>query len=88
MKRLIIEIMGRHSNIIILNKESLLNKIQLLDAFSPLKILERGYSLVYLNETLINSVKNINKNDYLTIRLSDGNIKTIVSEVDDGKENI
>lgn len=82
------KIVSSMQNIIILNKESLLNKIQLLDAFSPLKILERGYSLVYLNETLINSVKNINKNDYLTIRLSDGNIKTIVSEVDDGKENI
>ena len=56
--------------------------IEKLDAYSPLKILSRGYSLVYKDETLIKSADAINQEDVLTIKLSDGKIKSKVIEVE------
>lgn len=57
----------------------------LLDAFSPLKIVARGYSLTYdEKQHLVQSVNDINQNEQLKIRVSDGMILTRV----EGKELI
>ena len=45
-----------------------------------IRILKRGYSLVY-KDKLVKSVKKIKKEDKLNIRLSDGNIDVIVKEI-------
>jgi exodeoxyribonuclease VII large subunit len=66
---------------LMLKKASELNeKIRLLDSLSPLKIMSRGYSLVYNNDSLVFSVKQIKIDDELCIKLSDGEINALVKE--------
>ena len=52
--------------------------ISLLDAFSPLKTLSRGYSIVS-NESIIKSVDDIACNDIVSIRFADGKADAIIS---------
>ena len=46
-----------------------------LDALSPLKTLMRGYSIVSLNGKSIKSAKDLNKDDEVELRLSEGSAK-------------
>lgn len=56
--------------------------VKLLDAYSPLKILSRGYSVVYNEEQrVVRSVKEVKEKDQWTVRLSDGTVKAEVTEV-------
>lgn len=48
------------------------NMMNLLDSYSPLKTLKRGYSLVYSRDNLISSIDQIKENDKVRIRLYDG----------------
>ncbi|MEI5908127.1 exodeoxyribonuclease VII large subunit [Bacillus spongiae] len=53
-----------------------------LDALSPLKILERGYSVVYKeNETLVKSKESVAIGDNVTVELADGALDCKVIEV-------
>lgn len=67
-------------NNIFLNKQQDLRlNMQKLDLLSPLKILNRGYSVCFNKEgQLIKKVKQVFKDDIVDIKLSDGNIKTKV----------
>ncbi len=49
-----------------------------LDALSPLKTLERGYSIVKKDNKAITSVFSVKTNDNITIDLKDGSIKATV----------
>ena len=51
-----------------------LQVISKLEALSPLKTLQRGYSITKMNGKVINSVKEVKKDDKLEINLNDGNI--------------
>lgn len=55
-------------------------RIELLDAYSPLKILLRGYSLTQVNDTYLRSVEQVNVNDEMKTVLSDGIIVSKVLE--------
>lgn len=58
-----------------------------LDALSPLKIMERGYSLAYdEQETLIKTVKQLQTGDRVQIRFQDGRAHCIVSNTEE--ENV
>lgn len=58
--------------------------LQMLDALSPLKVMERGYSLVYSEGgTLIKTVEDVQPGDKVSISFYDGNISAKVLE---GKE--
>lgn len=63
--------------------------ISTLQALSPLKIMERGYSLVYMENQLVKSVKQIKINESVRIQLTDGNlfckVETIKENEKDGK---
>lgn len=59
--------------------------IKLLDAYSPLKVLSRGYSVTYKNDKVITDVDDLNINDELTIRLSKGMVLTKVEDIKHGK---
>ena len=59
----------------ILNLDNLITKLELLN---PLSVLKRGYTLTYQNDKIIKTVKNINLNDQLTIKLIDGSINVNV----------
>ena len=49
-----------------------------LDALSPLKTLERGYSIVKLNDKAITSIKDLKKDDLINIELKDGSKEAII----------
>lgn len=53
-------------------------KMQLLDAYSPLKVMERGYAVVYDDGHVISGIDEINENDRLTVRMHDGLVHTDV----------
>lgn len=42
------------------------------NALNPLKVIERGFSITYKNGTQIKSVKQLEKNDNIQVKLSDG----------------
>lgn len=61
--------------------------ISTLQALSPLKIMDRGYSLVYSEENkLIKSVDQVNRNDLLHIQLTDGNLMCKVENIKESKK--
>ena len=60
------------------------NIIDKLELLNPLNILGRGYSITYLDDKALKNVSNVKKDDVLSIRLSNGLIK---SKVIDVKEN-
>ncbi|PTX53930.1 exodeoxyribonuclease VII large subunit [Melghirimyces profundicolus] len=55
----------------------LLKRLEHLDALSPLKVMQRGYSLVYRfdGEKLVKSANDVQPGDLIRIRLSDGRLK-------------
>lgn len=53
-------------------RQQLASQIRQLDALSPLKVMQRGYGLIYKAEALVKSVEQIETGDSLTIRLADG----------------
>jgi len=55
----------------IIKLNSLIEKVELLN---PLSVLKRGYSLVYKDKQIIKTTKDLNKNDLIEIKFSDGNI--------------
>ena len=64
-------------------EDSLINEIRLLDNISPLKVLQRGYSVVSNSDGIVNSVKLVEIDDLLRINMSDGKIYACVTRKDD-----
>lgn len=58
--------------------------ISLLDAYSPLKVLSRGYSVTYLDDKVIKSITEIKLKDTIKVRLTDGNLIAKVEEKENG----
>ena len=56
--------------------------VNTLKLVNPLGILDKGYSLVEVNNKIIKSSKDVNVSDILSIRLHEGSIKAEVKEVD------
>lgn len=65
------------------NKYDLL--VNTLKLVNPLGILEKGYSLVEVNQKIIKSSKELHENDIIDIRLHEGKVKATVLEVNDVK---
>lgn len=53
-----------------------------LDALSPLKIMQRGYALVYKNNELMKTTKSFAVGDELMLRLVDGNVRSVVTAIE------
>ena len=60
------------------SKNKYINIISKLDALSPLKTLQRGYTITKKNNKVITSIKDIKKGDKLSIEFKDGNINSEV----------
>ena len=59
-----------------------LNKVTLLEAVSPLKIMEKGFGLVYKEEEkLVKSIESVKIGDQLTVVVQDGEIDCTVNEI-------
>lgn len=50
-----------------------------LDALSPLKVLGRGYAIVYKDEAVVKSVGEAAAGDHLNIKLADGELSCTVN---------
>lgn len=62
--------------------------VSTLDALSPLKIMDRGYSLVYTsNQQLIKKVEQVELNDRIQIQLNNGKIDCQVMNVERSDQN-
>ncbi len=59
-------------------KNKYINILSKLETLSPLKTIERGYSITRINNKVITSIKNIKKDDTIEIELKDGKINTKV----------
>lgn len=59
----------------IMNFDNLITKLELLN---PMSVLKRGYTLTYQNDKIVKTVKNINVDDKLVVKLIDGNINVNV----------
>ncbi|MCQ6278036.1 exodeoxyribonuclease VII large subunit [Bacillus sp. EB600] len=71
---------------ILINKQTKYDRmLATLQALSPLKIMERGYSLAYTQEhRLIKSIKQVKQKDEIQIQLADG---SLLCKVDNIKES-
>ena len=63
-------------------KKSLMNRMMgMMDSLSPLKVVERGYSIVTKKGEVIKSANQVAKGDVLDIRLAQGSITAVVDSV-------
>jgi len=63
--------------------------VGLLNAYSPLNVIQRGYSITSSKGHIIRSVDEVNINDELSIRIKDGEIHTVVTQKESyGKEKL
>lgn len=53
----------------------------LLDGMSPLRVVDRGYSIATAKQVVIKSIKAVKKGDQVDIKVTDGVIKTEVIEI-------
>ncbi|MGM9940549.1 MAG: exodeoxyribonuclease VII large subunit [Bulleidia sp.] len=58
----------------------------LLDAYSPLKVMARGYSVISKDGSTVSNAQQISNGDHVDIRLSKGSLKAVVEEVYHGRE--
>lgn len=66
-------------------KEYFIKKVDSLEANSPINILKKGYSITYLNDNKITSVKSVNKNDNISVKLSDGLLEcNVIDTIEEG----
>lgn len=76
--------LNREMNVAIRHKHSQFNEmIAKLHALSPLKVMDRGYSLVYQNDQLIKSIEQVEQGQSLKVQLRDGHIDCLVQEVEE-----
>lgn len=61
------------------------NEMALLDAVSPLKVLERGFSIATQNGDVLLDAKNIKLSDPILIRLNKGEVTVRALEIKEGK---
>ena len=68
-------------------KTDFVKNVTKLDALSPLKTLSRGYSITMLNKdkkhVAVKSVKELKIGDEISVRMSDGTVKSAVTQIDD-----
>ena len=70
---------SKASNMFVVREENrLTRKMEILKKLNPVEVLKLGYAFVKSGGIHINSVKNINENDELDIKLKDGTLQAIV----------
>ena len=63
------------------DKNRLILNVEKTNAMNPLTVLARGYSITEKGDAVIYSAGSVSVNDEITVKLSSGNIKGIVTEV-------
>ena len=75
-KFLNIDLLGRF-------RENFTTEINKLEANSPLNIMKKGYSVAFLNDKKITSVKEVGTGDDISIQLVDGSLDCKVNNISD-----
>ena len=75
-KFLNIDLLGRF-------RENFITEINKLEANSPLNIMKKGYSLAFLDDKKITSVKEVSTGDDISIQLVDGSLDCKVNNISD-----
>ncbi|MEN0058225.1 MAG: exodeoxyribonuclease VII large subunit [Bdellovibrio sp.] len=66
-------------------KQALLSRLGgILDSLSPLRVVERGYSIVTKGAEVVKTTAQVKKGDHLSIRLAQGRVKAVVEETEEG----
>ena len=65
----------------------LFERIGRLESLSPLKVLSRGYSLVYSGDRLLSSIDGLSVGDTVDIRFGKGAVSAEIKEVHEEKQN-
>lgn len=60
--------------------------VRMLQALNPLQVMERGYSIVYREGHVVNSVSSLSVDTEVEIRLQDGAVHASVNSITDTKE--
>ena len=60
-----------------------LNQLNRIEVLNPILTIKRGYAVIYKEDNVIPSIKNIKKDDNLKIKLKDGNIITKVERIEE-----
>lgn len=60
------------------SSQQLAGAMRTLDALSPLKIMDRGYSIPYKEGEVIKSVDQVERGDHITISMTDGTVNATV----------
>jgi len=68
-------------------EQNLISIISKLEVLNPLNTLKRGYAIIRKKDTVINDIKDISKNDEISIQVKNGNIITKVMKVSDNNGN-
>ena len=70
-------------------RNRLVTNVRHLDALSPLKVMQRGYSLVYdeTEEHLVHSIEQIQPGDLVKVRLKDGRLDCQVWSMEEERNN-
>jgi len=66
---------------LLLNKERFEGILKNLNAFNPLSILERGYSICSKDEKSLTSIEGINPGDLVKVRLAQGELDCTVKKI-------
>ena len=64
-----------------MKKQDTIRYMSLLESLSPLKVVERGYSVVTKGSDLVKSVKQLKTGDEVSVRLMKGEFTAVVKEI-------
>lgn len=67
------------------SRQRYIAQVSKLDAMSPLKVLTRGYAMTQRAGVVVRSVTQVEKDDEITISLSDGNLTAVVLDKEESK---
>ncbi len=68
-------------------KKSLNYNMNLLDSVSPLRVLDRGYTLIKKQDGIIHSLKSLKENDDINIQFKDGDATATIKKINISKKN-
>ena len=56
--------------------------IRMLKALNPLEVMERGFSIVYKEGNVANSVSGLKTGEILQVRMQDGSVQTVIQSIE------
>ncbi|MBC1473079.1 exodeoxyribonuclease VII large subunit [Listeria grandensis] len=71
------------SRLLTTKRRDFLQKVEALEHLSPLALLNRGYSVVYKEDTILTSSEKVAVGDEITVRMANGQIRAKITEKED-----